>query len=234
MAGRDLAELTHHLGYAFRDLTLLQRALAHRSWCAEHPGGLSNERLEFLGDAVLGWVVAETTYHRFGELPEGRLTDLRKAVVNARALAGAARRLGVGDFLLLGRGEDAAGGRDKESILSDALEALIGAVYLDGGAEAARAVVRRLVDDALDEAVSRLDHLDHKSRLQEMLAQQAAPPPHYDVSSEGPDHDKWFFATVSVGDRALGHGEGPSKKRAEQHAAAQACETLDGVSDDHA
>lgn len=222
MAGRDLAELARRLGHEFRDPTLLQQALAHRSWCAEHPGQVSNERLEFLGDAVLGWVVADICYHRYADLAEGRLTDLRKAVVNAGALAAMGRELGLGDFLLLGRGEHAAGGRRKESIVSDALEAVIGAVYLDGGVPAATALVRRLVDDALERVVDRLDHLDHKTRLQELLAQRSGDMPRYLVRSEGPDHDQHFFAAVMVGEVVMGEGQGPSKKRAEQAAAAQA------------
>jgi ribonuclease-3 len=142
--------------------------------------------------------------------------------VNAGALAGMAHDLGLGEFLMLGRGEDAAGGRHKESIVSDALEAVIGAVYLDGGAEAASTLVRRLVDDELERVVDRLDHLDHKTRLQELLAQRSGAVPRYLVRSEGPDHDQRFFAVVMVSDDVLGEGQGPSKKRAEQAAAAQA------------
>jgi len=232
VASRDLADLETRLGHAFADRTLLERALAHRSWCAEHGDAHSNERLEFLGDAVLGWVVADTVYRRFGDSAEGRLSDLRKAVVNARALAAMARRFGLGDFVLLGRGEDAAGGRQKESILSDALEAVIGAVYLDGGAEAATALIRRLVDEVLERASGKVDHLDHKSRLQELLARRSLDAPRYEVSGEGPDHHRWFCATVSVGGAVIGRGEGPSKKRAEQAAAAEAHRSLEPTGDD--
>ena len=129
--------LAARIGYEFADPELLARSMAHRSWCAEHPGTLSNERLEFLGDAVLGWVVADLAFRRFAELPEGALTGVRKGVVNALALAEVAEELDLGAFLLLGRGEDAAGGREKPSILSDALEAVLGAVYVDGGPPAA-------------------------------------------------------------------------------------------------
>ena len=125
--------LAARIGYQFADPELLARSMAHRSWCAEHPGTISNERLEFLGDAVLGWVVADLAFRRFAELPEGALTGVRKGVVNALALADVAEELDLGSFLLLGRGEDAAGGREKPSILSDALEAVFGAVYVDGG-----------------------------------------------------------------------------------------------------
>jgi len=158
-----LATLSRQLGYDFADLTLLRRALAHRSWCAEVGGQPSNERLEFLGDAVLGWVVAEIAYRRHGDLPEGKLTDLRKSVVNATALADVAETIGLGEWLLLGKGEDAAGGRRKPSILSDALEAVLGAVYLDGGVDAAKALVSKLFSERLEIAAGQLDRLDHKT-----------------------------------------------------------------------
>jgi len=227
VAGRDVSELATVLGHHFEDLSLLRRAMTHRSWCAEHPGEVSNERLEFLGDAVLGWVVADLAYRRFTELAEGQMTDLRKAVVNAEALAAMARHVDLGAYLVLGRGEDAAGGRDKDSILSDALEAAIGAVYLDGGTEVAAEFVRRLVADAVDLAVTRLDRLDHKTRLQELVAQRTTDVPVYEVIAAGPDHDRWFTATVTLSGRVLGCGEGTSKKRAEQAAAEQACRHVD-------
>lgn len=227
MASRDVSELASVVGYHFDDASLLQRAVTHRSWCAEHPGDVSNERLEFLGDAVLGWVVADLAYRRFAALAEGQMTDLRKAVVNAEALAAMARHMDLGSFLLLGRGEDAAGGRDKDSILSDALEATIGAVYLDGGTEAAVDYVQRLVTGAVDLAVTRLDRLDHKTRLQELVAQRTTDTLVYAVLVEGPDHDRWFSATVTLAGRVLGTGEGTSKKRAEQAAAQDACLSVD-------
>jgi ribonuclease III len=189
---------------------------------AESPGSASNERLEFLGDAVLGWVVADLVFRRFGELPEGSLTDLRKSVVNAEALADVARELGLGEFVRLGRGEAAAGGRDKPSILSDAFEAVLAAVYLDGGPEAAKALVERLVGPRLDDAVGRLDRLDHKSSLQELVARLELGPPVYEVTSSGPDHAKQFVADVVVGGVIAGTGSGRSKKSAEQAAASAA------------
>jgi ribonuclease-3 len=234
VAGGDLAELADRLGYRFRDRELLECAVTHRSWCAEHPGARSNERLEFLGDAVLGWVVADLAYHRFSDLPEGRMTDLRKAVVNARALAQLGRDVGLGSCLRLGRGEDHSAGREKESILSDALEAVLGAVYLDGGADAAVALVHRLVIDILDAAAASLDHLDHKTRLQEIVAQRGTDVPVYEVTGRGPDHDRVFTAVVSVAGRELGRGEGRSKKMAEQVAAAQACGSIDEDATPHA
>ena len=196
--------------------------MCHRSWVAEHAGEVSNERLEFLGDAVLGWVVADLVFNHFADLAEGALTDLRKSVVNATALAEVAAELHIGQHLLLGRGEDAAGGREKVSILSDAMEALLGAVYLDGGREVAFGVVERLFLVRLEEAVGSLDRLDFKSALQEVLSRQGRPSPDYKVRSTGPDHDKVFFATVLVAKERLGEGEGRSKKTAEQAAAAEA------------
>ncbi len=154
------------------------------------------------------------------------MTDLRKSVVNARALAEVAEGLDLGAHLLLGRGEDAAGGRRKVSILSDAMEAVLGAVYLDGGSEAAFELVQRLFTPMLDVAVDSLDTLDYKSALQERLAQTGRPTPEYRIRSTGPDHDKRFFASVLVADELLGEGEGPSKKAAEQAAASMAFATL--------
>lgn len=217
-----LAALEQRLGHDFDDPALLRRAMCHRSWVAEHDGELSNERLEFLGDAVLGWVIADLVYRNFDELAEGALTDLRKSVVNAAALAEVAAELHIGEHLLLGKGEDAAGGREKVSILSDAMEALLGAVYLDGGRDVAHAVVERLFLPRLEEAVGSLDRLDFKSALQEVLSRLGRPSPDYKVRSTGPDHDKVFFARVLVAKEELGTGEGRSKKAAEQAAAAEA------------
>lgn len=200
--------------------------MAHRSWCAEHPGTLSNERLEFLGDAILGWVVADLAFRRFTDLPEGDLTGVRKGVVNALALAEVAESLELGDFLLLGRGEGAAGGREKPSILSDALEAVLGAVYVDGGPGVAYDVVERLIGPRLGATAARLDHLDHKSRLQELAAADGLVLPEYRTRSEGPDHAKRFFTAVFIDDDNVGEGTGRSKKAAEQSAADAACKTL--------
>jgi ribonuclease-3 len=221
--------LAARIGYEFADPELLARSMAHRSWCAEHPGTLSNERLEFLGDAVLGWVVADLAFRRFTDLPEGALTGVRKGVVNALALAEVAEDLDLGAFLLLGRGEDAAGGREKPSILSDALEAVLGAVYVDGGPEQAYALVERLIGPRLAATADHLDHLDHKSRLQEQVAGDGGAPPEYVTRAEGPDHAKRFFAAVLVGGHVIGEGTGRSKKAAEQSAAAAACATLEAA-----
>ena len=221
----DLSQLSARLGYAFTNISLLETAMHHRSWNAENDGGESNERLEFLGDAVLGWVVADIVYSQHSDLPEGKLTDLRKSVVNANALAEVAVDLGIGEHLMLGKGEDTAGGREKTSILSDALEAVIGAVYIDAGPQATHDVVSALMGKRIVDAVGGLDRLDAKTRLQE-LASKLEAHIHYKVEDEGPDHEKMFFATVFVGDRELGYGEGKSKKAAEQIAAEIACDVL--------
>jgi ribonuclease-3 len=221
-----LATLSRSLGYDFADLSLLRRALAHRSWCAEVGGLPSNERLEFLGDAVLGWVIAEIVYRRHGDLPEGKLTDLRKSVVNATALAEVAEAIGLGEWLLLGKGEASAGGRRKPSILSDAFEAVLGAVYLDGGVDVAKALVSRLFSERLEVACGQLDRLDHKTVLQELTARLYDTAPVYLLSESGPDHSKTFKATVVVAGNALGTGEGKSKKLAEQQAASEAFDVL--------
>lgn len=224
-----LGVLSRELGYEFTDQTLLRRALAHRSWCSEFGGEPSNERLEFLGDAVLGWVIAEIAYRRHSDLPEGKLTDLRKSVVNAAALAEVAEEIGLGEWLLLGKGEDSAGGRRKPSILSDAFEAVLGAVYLDGGVDAAKALVARLFSDRLDVAAGRLDRLDHKTVLQELTARLYDTAPVYLLTESGPDHAKTFRATVLVDGNALGTGEGKSKKLAEQQAASEAYDALSAL-----
>lgn len=201
---------------------MLRRALAHRSWCAEVAGEPNNERLEFLGDAVLGWVVAAMAFREHTDLAEGRLTDLRKSVVNAATLAQVAQEIELGPCLLLGRGEAAAGGRTKPSILSDALEAVFGAVYLDGGTEAARALIERLLGSRMKMAADRLDRLDFKTVLQELTARLFDTAPVYVLSETGPDHEKSFFATVIVAGKPAGTGQGRSKKLAEQAAAEQA------------
>ena len=202
--------------------------MAHRSWCAETPGTHSNERLEFLGDAVLGLVVTDHIYRTYPDLPEGELAKVRAAVVNAGALAELAAELDLGRALLLGKGEDASGGREKPSILADAMEAVIGAVYLDGGWNAASELVLHLLEDRIEEAAAGPGGQDFKTRLQELAARRFDQLPRYDVSDEGPDHAKRFFATVYLGGEAQGTGEGRSKKQAEQAAARGAWERLSG------
>jgi len=227
MGGRgSLDDLEERIGHRFADRSLLERAVSHRSWIAETEATESNERLEFLGDAVLGWVIADLAFRRFPDLGEGTLTDLRKSVVNARALAVAAREVDLGRHVRLGRGEAAARGDDKDSILSDAFEAVIGAVYVDAGERAAFDLVERLVGPHLERAPETLHTLDAKSALQERLATLGMPAPEYSTTSTGPDHDKRFEVAVSAGSGELGRGRGRSKKLAEQAAAAVALEAL--------
>jgi ribonuclease-3 len=220
-----LGVLSERIGHRFNDWSLLEQALAHRSWCAETPGSVSNERLEFLGDAVLGWAIADSVYRRYS-VAEGQLTDLRKSVVNAIALAEVARSIGLGEYVRLGRGEAAAGGADKPSILSDTFEAMLGAVYLDGGADAAFALVERLVVSRMPDTAEAIGQFDRKTQLQEMAARQHRGAPVYEVSSHGPDHEKTFRARVLVDGEVLGVGTGRSKKAAEQLAATEACLAL--------
>ncbi|MDP9389308.1 MAG: ribonuclease III [Actinomycetota bacterium] len=197
----------------------MARALAHRSWCAEVAGEESNERLEFLGDAVLGLVVTDHVFRMYPGLPEGELAKVRASVVNSAVLAEVATGLDLGSWLLLGKGEDASGGREKPSILADAMEAVIGAVYLDGGWAAAQSLVLWLLGDRIAEAAAGPGGQDFKTRLQERAARMFDQLPRYQVTDEGPDHAKRFFATVSVAGVERGRGEGRSKKQAEQAAA---------------
>jgi ribonuclease-3 len=217
--------LAGRIGWTFADRSLLDRAVAHRSWCAEHDGA-SNERLEFLGDAVLGLVVTDHIFRTYPELPEGELAKVRATVVSAAALAEVALELDLGDAILLGKGEDASGGREKPSILADATEAVIGAVYLDGGWDAASDLVMDLLGERIAAASEGPGGQDYKTRLQELAARELEALPTYDVADEGPDHAKRFFATVSLNGRELGMGEGRSKKQAEQAAARVAWEVL--------
>lgn len=221
-----LATVQRALGVAFRDPALLELALSHRSWAFEAGGAPNNERLEFLGDAVLGLAVTERIYRDHPEEQEGRLAKLRAASVNTRSLASIARPLGIGSVVRLGRGEEQSGGRDKDSILADTTEAIIGAVYLDRGLAAAVELVHRLLGELLVEVSGRRASLDYKTSLQELTAGRLQTLPVYQVEDEGPDHAKRFTALVLVGDEVLGTGDGRSKKQAEQRAAAQAHEVL--------
>ena len=210
-------------------------ALTHRSWCAEHPGDESNERLEFLGDAVLGVVVTDHLFSAFPDLPEGQLAKARAAVVSSTTLAEVGRELGVGLDLRLGKGEDASGGREKASILADAVEAVLGAMYLDGGVEPVRRLVLEQLSERIDQAAERPGDKDYKTRLQEVAAHDGFTPPVYALTESGPDHHKRFHATVAVGGERLGAGTGTSKKEAEQKAARAAYErrsAQDGACDD--
>jgi ribonuclease-3 len=197
----------------------LATALAHRSWCAENPGHASNERLEFLGDAVLGIIVTDHLYRTYPDLPEGELAKVRASVVSAAALAEVAGELMLGAAMLLGKGEDASGGREKPSILADALEAVIGVVYLEAGRDRAQELVMDLMGERIAEASEGPGGQDYKTRLQELAARHFTELPRYTVLDEGPDHAKRFFASVRIGGELRGSGEGRSKKQAEQAAA---------------
>jgi ribonuclease-3 len=215
----DLSALIGRLGRPFTDEGLLLQALSHRSWCAEAGGRPSNERLEYLGDAVLGLVVAEHCYRTYVEMPEGALAKVRAAVVNTSVLAEVAVELDLGPVLLLGRGEDSSGGRAKPSILANAVEAVIAAVYLDGGFETATGFVLGLLDHRIEEAAAGPGAEDFKTRLQEMVVRRVGKLPQYEVAGTGPDHARRYTATVIVGGVVVGEGEGRSKKDAEQAAA---------------
>jgi len=215
------------IGYRFSDPGLLDQAMAHRSWCAEEPGRSSNERLEFLGDAVLGLVVAEYSYRGHPELSDGVMSKVRASVVNTRVLAELALELGLAEHLRLGRGEDLSGGRAKESILADATEAMFGAIYLDGGLAEAQRVILSLLEGRIALAVGEPGESDHKSRLQELTVRLGRGVPLYEVQGSGPDHARRYLATVYVAGQRLGTGDGRSKKDAEQVAAQVACEALE-------
>ena len=198
---------------------LLDRALMHRSYAYENGGLPTNERLEFLGDSVLGLIVTDTLFRSYPDLPEGQLAKLRAAVVNMRALAGVARGLGLGAYIWLGKGEEGTGGRDKSSILADTLEAVIGAVYLDKGLTMADELVHRLFDPLIARAARLGAGLDWKTSLQELTAAEILGVPEYHVEESGHDHQKFFRAYVRIGSQTYGQGEGRSKKEAEQQAA---------------
>lgn len=209
---------------------LLTLALTHRSYAYENGGLPTNERLEFLGDAVLGLTITDELFHRHPDRPEGDLAKLRASIVNTQALADVGRGLtddGLGAYLLLGRGEITTGGADKSSILADGVESLLGAVYLHHGVDVARAVILKLFGDLLDTAPTLGAGLDWKTSLQELTASRNLGSPSYLITSTGPDHDKEFTAVVVVMDTEYGSGIGRSKKEAEQRAAAAAWNALD-------
>lgn len=216
--GTPLDRLCADLGVDI-NLDLLTIAMTHRSYAYEFGGLPTNERLEFLGDSVLGLVVTEELYARFPDLPEGRLAKLRAAVVNMRALADAARELKLGDYIKLGKGEEVTGGRDKASILADTLEALIGAVHIEHGVLVSSDVVRRLMAPVIDRASEMGAGLDWKTSLQELTTSRGMGTPEYTVTESGPDHAKEFVATAIIRGEAMGTGGGRSKKEAEQQAA---------------
>lgn len=218
--------LEQALDHSFADPELLNRALRHRSWVAETGEEPSNERLEFLGDAILQLVVTDFIFGHFPDYPEGAMVKLRASAVSNRALSEVAESLGLGEHVLLGKGEEATGGRGRRSILGDAMEAVLGAVYLDGGLDPARRVILRLWENRIGSAAVRPGWGDYKSRLQELLARDGARP-EYHIDSEGPDHRKVFTSVVSVDGAEWGSGVGHSKRKAQQEAARAALEAME-------
>jgi ribonuclease-3 len=219
------AQLQARLGLEIRQ-ELLELAFTHRSFAYENGLTETNERLEFLGDSVLGLVVTEELYLRYPDLDESRLSPLRSGIVNMRALADIARSLELGQYMRIGKGEEVTGGRDKNSLLAESLEALIGAIYLSHGFAESQRVVGKLISETMENAKDRGAGLDGKTALQELAAARKISAPEYQISESGPDHDKTFVATAVVGGEAIATGEGKSKREAEQIAARIAYEKL--------
>lgn len=220
-----MEQVERAIGGAFHDRELLQQAFVHRSYLNENPTFPlpSNERMEFLGDAVLGFIAAEWLYRRFPTLSEGELTRLRAALVRAETLARITRALNLGKYLYLSRGEEATGGRRRQSLLAATFEALVGATLLDLGLEVVRSLLHRVLEPELERVLAEKTAKDYKSRLQELVqAQSQFTPVYRTVAAEGPDHEKVFTVEVSAGDRVLGGGRGRSKQEAEQDAARHA------------
>ncbi len=222
-----IKDLENAIGYRFHDIQLLLNALTHSSYANErwHNSLLSNERLEFLGDSVLGMLVAEYLYRNFPDRPEGELTRMRADMVCEQTLAAAANKIGIGEHLLLGHGEEQGGGRSRNSILADAMESVIAACFLDGGIDAALKVVQQFI--LVEVPITKLHNVDYKTKLQELVQQKKNQVLSYVLVGEsGPDHDKHFEVEVSLNGKVVGSGSGSSKKRAEQSAAASAVENL--------
>ena len=216
-----MRELVARLGVELSE-EILKQAITHRSYSYENGGIPTNERLEFLGDSVLGIVVTDELYRKNPDAQEGQLAKLRAAVVNAKALADVARTLGLGEFLLLGKGEESTGGRDKSSILADAVEAILGAIYVEHGLEKSGEVILQLFAPILTASAELGAGLDWKTSLAELVSSKSLGAVEYVIEQSGPDHDKRFSAQVKIGEAFFGQGEGKSKKEAEQHAAASA------------
>lgn len=224
---RPAAEIQQRIAYTYRKTGLLERALTHKSYANENRLSNHNERMEFLGDAVLGLVVSEFLMKTCPDSTEGDLSRLRAAVVSEPALAAVARGLGLGEYLLLGRGEEQTGGRDKDSLLADCLEALIASVYLDAGKDAAEAFIMRFFEDIIKKTCASGGTFDYKTELQELCQDRLKQLPEYKVVSEtGPDHQKQFEVELLVKGQVHGRGAGRSKKEAEQRAAKEALEKL--------
>ena len=222
-----IKDLEEAIGYRFHNISLLQNALTHSSFANErwHNSLLSNERLEFLGDSILGMLVAEYLYRNFPDRPEGELTRKRADMVCEKTLASVAARIHLGDPLMLGHGEEQGGGRSRDSILADAVESVIAACFLDGGIEAAQRFIRTFI--LVEVPVSQMHNADYKTKLQELVQQKKNQVLSYTLTGEsGPDHDKHFTVAVSLNGGMVGQGEGRSKKRAEQEAARAAIRNL--------
>ena len=222
-----IKDLEEAIGYRFHNISLLQNALTHSSFANErwHNSLLSNERLEFLGDSILGMLVAEYLYRNFPDRPEGELTRMRADMVCEKTLASVAARIHLGDHLMLGHGEEQGGGRSRDSILADAVESVIAACFLDGGIEAAQKFIRTFI--LVEVPVSQMHNTDYKTKLQELVQQKKNQVLSYTLTGEsGPDHDKHFTVAVSLNGGMVGQGEGRSKKRAEQEAARAAIRNL--------
>ena len=224
---RDADALGRAVRIRFRDKGIAEAALTHRSFAFESGLSVTNERLEFLGDAVLGLVITDLAYREFPELSEGELAKLRAATVNMSSLAEVARDLGLGELVLLGKGEQMSGGRNKTSILADAMEAVLGAVYLDRGLPTARRLIERLFWPRMEAYARGEGDRDYKTGLQEMASQDLGAVPEYRILSKGPDHAKEFTATVFLRGDPYGSGQGRSKKEAEQQAAHEALDVID-------
>lgn len=220
-AAVDKAPLLKSLGVDINE-HYLRLALTHRSFANEHGHLPNNERLEFLGDAVLGLSIAARLYEKFPTRPESDISKMRASIVSRYGLSDVAREIGLGAYILLGKGEDNSKGREKDSILSDTMEALFGAIYLQYEFETARGVILNLFAEKLEAAVSTSNHMDWKTTLQELCAERKMPMPEYTATSTGPEHDQLFSAQVFVEGQLLGEGMGPNKKQAEQHAAEKA------------
>ena len=229
LALADLNTLQQTLGVSFNDTSLLEQALVHSSYINENPGFAltSNERLEFLGDAVLGLIVAEKLYQAFPQFTEGEMTKLRATLVQRDTLDRTARAIGLGDYLYLGKGEEATGGRHKPASLAGALEAVIAAVFLDQDLSTAKDVTLMLFDAELQKVTNQGTGIDYKSELQELTqAREQQAPTYHIIESTGPDHDKWFTVEVRLGKSVLGRGSGKSKKAAQTEAARSALARL--------
>ena len=220
----ELFEFEEKLGYSFKDKNLLELALTHSSYANENKLKKNNERFEFLGDSVLGFVTAEYLFTEYKNRPEGEMTKLRAAVVCEKSLFKFAEQIDLGKYILLGRGEDSTGGRNRPSVVSDAFEAVVAAIYLDGGMEAVKPYILRFIKDAVKREAS---FKDNKSLLQEEIQKVKGNTLTYEeVGEEGPDHDKTFIFKVSLNGEVIGEGKGKSKKEAEQNAAGSALEKI--------